>query len=200
MTGERGFEPVRAGERALEPSGVGDVARGDLSPDGAEFMTSGRDGIVRRWRLTPGAMKPLVIAPSPNLIAVAPNQHGAATAWLVYPDRMQKIDLITGRWFGPAMIFPVKIVDAVLAPDELHLLVRIGERTSPSSLPTELWNLEMLPPSYLIPAGWTRATIKYGDKVKVTANGFMDGSPGGIFVSITLPNGQTLTQRAGRGQ
>jgi len=65
---------------------------------------------------------------------------------------------------------------------------------------TELWNLEMLPPSYLIPAGWTRATIKYGDKVKVTANGFMDGSPGGIFVSITLPNGQTLTQRAGRGQ
>jgi Family of unknown function (DUF6152) len=64
----------------------------------------------------------------------------------------------------------------------------------------EVWNFEMLPPNYLIPAGWTRSTVKYGDKVKVTANGFTDGTPGGIFVSITLPNGQTLTQRAGRGQ
>ena len=65
---------------------------------------------------------------------------------------------------------------------------------------TDLWNFEMLPPSYLIPAGWTRSTLKFGDKVKVTANGFIDGTPGGIFVSITLADGKTLTQRAGRGQ
>ena len=65
---------------------------------------------------------------------------------------------------------------------------------------TELWNFEMLPPSYLIPAGWTRSTLKIGDKVKVTANGFIDGTPGGLFVSITLADGKTLTQRAGRGQ
>src|SRR5262245_53691544 len=64
---------------------------------------------------------------------------------------------------------------------------------------TEIWNLEMLPPSYLVPAGWTRSTVKPGDKVTVVANGFVDGSPGGIFVSITLPNGQTLGQRGGRG-
>jgi hypothetical protein len=65
---------------------------------------------------------------------------------------------------------------------------------------TELWNFEMLPPSYLIPAGWTRSTVKVGDKVKVTANGMIDGSPGGLFVSITLPDGKTLGQRGGRGQ
>ena len=63
----------------------------------------------------------------------------------------------------------------------------------------ELWNLEMLPPSYLIPAGWTRSTVKVGDRVKVTANGFIDGSPGGLFVSITLPGGKTLGQRGGGG-
>ena len=62
-----------------------------------------------------------------------------------------------------------------------------------------LWNFEMLPPTYLIPAGWTRSTIKPGDKVKVTANGFVDGSPGGIFVSVTLPDGKTLGQRGGGG-
>ena len=62
-----------------------------------------------------------------------------------------------------------------------------------------LWNFEMLPPTYLIPAGWTRSTVKPGDRVKVTANGFLDGSPGGIFVSITLPDGKTLGQRGGGG-
>lgn len=64
---------------------------------------------------------------------------------------------------------------------------------------TELWNFEMLPPSYLVPAGWTRSTIKAGDRVKVTANGMLDGSPGGLFVSITLPDGKTLGQRGGGG-
>ena len=64
---------------------------------------------------------------------------------------------------------------------------------------TELWNFEMLPPSYLVPAGWTRSTIKAGDRVKITANGFTDGTPGGIFVSVTLPDGKTLGQRGGGG-
>jgi hypothetical protein len=64
---------------------------------------------------------------------------------------------------------------------------------------TELWNFEMLPPSYLVPAGWTRNTVKVGDKVTVTGNGFTDGRPGGIFVSVTLPNGQTVGQRGGGG-
>ena len=63
----------------------------------------------------------------------------------------------------------------------------------------ELWNFEMLPPTYLIPAGWTRSTVKPGDRVKITANGFLDGTPGGIFVSVTLPDGKTLGQRGGGG-
>jgi len=62
---------------------------------------------------------------------------------------------------------------------------------------TELWNFEMLPPSYLIQAGWTKNSVKPGDRVTVVANGFMDGSPGGVFVSVTLDGGQTLGQRGG---
>ena len=31
---------------------------------------------------------------------------------------------------------------------------------------TEIWNLEMMPPSYLIRAGWKSSTIKPGDKIK----------------------------------
>jgi hypothetical protein len=64
---------------------------------------------------------------------------------------------------------------------------------------TEIWNLEMNPPSFLIPAGWTRSTIATGDRVTVVARPMVSGAPGGLFVSITLPDGEELTQRAGRG-
>src|SRR5688572_14267280 len=63
----------------------------------------------------------------------------------------------------------------------------------------DLWNLEMQPPSFLIRAGWKATTVKAGDKVKVSARPFKNGDPGGIFVSITLPTGQILTQTAPRG-
>jgi hypothetical protein len=64
---------------------------------------------------------------------------------------------------------------------------------------TEIWNLEMMPPSYLVRAGWKSNTVKFGDKVKFSARPMKNGDPGGLFVSITLANGQTLGQTPPRG-
>jgi uncharacterized protein DUF6152 len=58
------------------------------------------------------------------------------------------------------------------------------------------WNVEMTAPGYLIRAGWKKNAIKPGDKVRVVANPLLTGEPGALFVSVTLPDGQTLTQRA----
>ena len=63
----------------------------------------------------------------------------------------------------------------------------------------EIWNLEMMPPTYLVPAGWKSSTVKAGDKVKFSARPMKNGDPGGLFVSITLPDGKTLGQTAPRG-
>ena len=57
---------------------------------------------------------------------------------------------------------------------------------------SDLWSFEMNPPAYLVRSGWKSTSVKAGDKVKVTARPFMNGDPGGIFVSATLPNGQVL--------
>jgi hypothetical protein len=57
---------------------------------------------------------------------------------------------------------------------------------------TDLWNFEMNPPAYLVQSGWKSSSVKMGDKVKVTARPFISGDPGGIFVSVTLANGQQL--------
>jgi hypothetical protein len=62
---------------------------------------------------------------------------------------------------------------------------------------TALWSVEMNPPPFLIRAGWKSSTLKAGDKVSVTVNPIRTGEPGGIFVSVTLPDGRVLGGRAG---
>ena len=64
---------------------------------------------------------------------------------------------------------------------------------------TDSWSLEMTAPRILVAAGWKSTTLKAGDKIKFTAYTFKNGDPGGIFVSVTLPDGRTLSERAPRG-
>ena len=61
---------------------------------------------------------------------------------------------------------------------------------------SDLWNFEMNPPAYLVRSGWKSTSVKAGDKVKVTGRPFMNGEPGGIFMSVTLENGQVLAAGA----
>ena len=56
------------------------------------------------------------------------------------------------------------------------------------------WNIEMTSPAVLIRAGW-KSTMKPGDTVTVTAHPQQTGEPGGIFVSVTLSDGRTLTDK-----
>jgi len=58
------------------------------------------------------------------------------------------------------------------------------------------WNVEMTAPAYLVRAGWKKTSVKAGDKVTITANPLKTGEPGALFVSITLPNGEKLSQQA----
>lgn len=60
----------------------------------------------------------------------------------------------------------------------------------------DVWNIEMTSPGVLIRAGWKSTTLKPGDKVSIAAHPLMTGEPGGIFVSVTLANGQTMTDKA----
>ena len=57
------------------------------------------------------------------------------------------------------------------------------------------WNVEMTAPGYLARAGWKKNSVKPGDKVSIAANPLLSGEPGALFVSVTLPDGQTLSPR-----
>lgn len=57
------------------------------------------------------------------------------------------------------------------------------------------WNVEMTAPGYLARAGWKKTSVKPGDKVSIVAAPLLTGEPGALFVSITLADGQTLSER-----
>src|SRR6202035_1279387 len=57
------------------------------------------------------------------------------------------------------------------------------------------WNVEMTSPAVLIRAEWKSSVLKPGDKVTVMAHPQQSGEPGGIFVSVTLADGRTLTDK-----
>lgn len=59
----------------------------------------------------------------------------------------------------------------------------------------EVWSLEMTSPAFLVRAGWKATTLKPGDKVTVAAQPMKNGDPGGLFISVKLPDGRTLTER-----
>jgi len=60
---------------------------------------------------------------------------------------------------------------------------------------TVTWKVEMTSPAYLVRAGWKSTTVKPGDRVSVVVRPLVSGEPGGLFVSVTLANGQVLGER-----
>ena len=60
----------------------------------------------------------------------------------------------------------------------------------------ERWGVEMGSPNSMVKAGWKNNIVKFGDKVTVTVHPLKSGEHGGIFMSITLPDGRRLGGRA----
>ena len=54
------------------------------------------------------------------------------------------------------------------------------------------WALEMGAPGQQSRIGWKPDSVKPGDKVTVTIHPLKDGSRGGQFMSVVLPDGQRL--------
>lgn len=61
------------------------------------------------------------------------------------------------------------------------------------------WSLETTSPGVLTRSGWTRLSLKPGDKVSVTISPLRDGSHGGSLNSVTLlDTGQKLVPSFGK--
>ena len=54
------------------------------------------------------------------------------------------------------------------------------------------YSIEMNSPNNLTRQGWKSTALKPGDKVTVVMNPLRDGSKGGLFIRVVLPDGKVL--------
>ena len=54
------------------------------------------------------------------------------------------------------------------------------------------WSTETNNPADMVEKGWTAKSIKIGDEITVTLHPVKNGSPVGILVQVTRPDGRTL--------
>lgn len=79
------------------------------------------------------------------------------------------------------------------------------EGVTDGDVPDGLWTVEMTAPNVLINQGWKRSSIAVGDKVVAFVNPLRnavtlnDGSQGGLYVGVILPDGSTLGRTDGQG-
>lgn len=57
----------------------------------------------------------------------------------------------------------------------------------------DVYAFEGMSPNFLERRGWTRTTLKVGDKITIDYNPLRDGKNGGMFRTGRMENGKTLT-------
>ncbi len=58
----------------------------------------------------------------------------------------------------------------------------------------DTWAIEGMSPNFLARRGWTKSTLKFGDKVTIAFRPMKNGQNAGMFVRVTLADGRVLTQ------
>jgi hypothetical protein len=56
----------------------------------------------------------------------------------------------------------------------------------------DTWGVEGMSPNYLTRRGWTRTTLKPGDKLTITVRPMKNGEKGGMWISAKRPTGEVL--------
>ena len=62
---------------------------------------------------------------------------------------------------------------------------------------TEDWGFEGMSPNYLGRNGWSKSSLKPGDKVEIGYYPLRDGRKGGFSVAVTFPDGHTIRELPG---
>jgi Family of unknown function (DUF6152) len=62
---------------------------------------------------------------------------------------------------------------------------------------TQQWGIEGMSPNYLARRGWSKRTLKQGDKVSMLIHPLKGAEHGGSFMSVTLADGTVMRQSGG---
>jgi len=63
---------------------------------------------------------------------------------------------------------------------------------------TDKWSIELNSPNNLSRQGWKSSSLKPGDKITIVIWPLKNGEKGGLFLSLTFPDGRVLDEAAFR--
>ena len=107
-----------------------------------------------------------------GLSSVAAQAHHSFAMFDRAKDVVLKGTVREFQWTNPHSFIELEVVDA-----------QGGEQT---------FSIEMNSPNNLTRQGWKSGSLKPGDKVVLAMNPLRDGSRGGLFVAVQLPDGKVL--------
>lgn len=70
-----------------------------------------------------------------------------------------------------------------------HAFIRV---TVPAGGQNEEWSIEMTSPNNLVQEGWTRTSLRQGDRVQLWVHPLRSGARGGSYVGVRKTDGTTL--------
>ncbi|MES2700433.1 MAG: DUF6152 family protein [Pseudomonadota bacterium] len=70
-----------------------------------------------------------------------------------------------------------------------HAFIRV---TVPANGAVEEWSIEMTSPNNLVQEGWTRTSLRQGDRVQLWVHPLRSGARGGSYVGVRKTDGSTL--------
>lgn len=70
-----------------------------------------------------------------------------------------------------------------------HAFIRVEV---PAGGTTEVWSIEMTSPNNLVQEGWTRTTLRQGDRVQLYVHPLRSGARGGAYAGVRKADGTTL--------
>src|SRR5207253_2477182 len=99
--------------------------------------------------------------------------------------------------YDPAQLFHIKGVVKTFAWTNPHVMVWVA-KDDPAG---EIWTIELpTSPGNLARTGWSKNTLKAGDKIDVEVNPLRDGQHSGSFKKATLVDtGEVLTAAIAAG-
>jgi hypothetical protein len=70
-----------------------------------------------------------------------------------------------------------------------HAFIRVEV---PAGGATEVWSIEMTSPNNLVQEGWSRTTLRQGDRVQLFVHPLRSGARGGSYSGVRKADGTTL--------
>ena len=70
-----------------------------------------------------------------------------------------------------------------------HAFIRV---TVPANGAVEEWSIEMTSPNNLVQEGWTRTSLRQGDRVQLWVHPLRSGARGGSYVGVRKSDGTAL--------